>query len=145
MQTMQHRPPVEAVKQAGRRFGYALSIGINLVVLWIVFNILEWGWPPFVTEDWTRAQGLVAASIIVAIIANVAYIAYDPKWFRGFGDAFQSVFTMVSSARVLAVFPFDYTPYSGPWEVLTRIILIVAIVGSAIAIIINLAKGSRKL
>ena len=143
MQTVQQKPPVEIAKQAGRRVGYALAIGINIVMLWVVYNVLDWGWPPFITEDWSRVRGLIALSMIVAILANLAFMAYDPKWFRGFGDATQGVFAVIASARVLAVFPFDYSAYTGPWEFLTRAVLIIAVIGTGIGIIANIAKGIR--
>lgn len=33
-----------------RRVGYSIAIGINLVLLWVINNLVAWGWPPFLTR-----------------------------------------------------------------------------------------------
>ena len=39
---------------AARRFGYLVAIGVNLVLLYVVNNLLEWGVPEFLTDDFER-------------------------------------------------------------------------------------------
>lgn len=144
MQTMQRRSSEQWIsKRDQRRFGYALAIGINLVMVWVVYNILDWGWPPFITSEWDRVVDIVALSMIAAILANAAYLAFDPRWFKRLTDAATGVVGVIASARVLSVFPFDFSNYTGPWETLSRIVLIIAIVGSAIGVLVNLAMAAR--
>lgn len=142
MQTTQLKPERFVSKPEARRFGYALAIGINIVMVWIVFNVAEWGWPPFITQEWNQVSGIVGLSIIATIITYVAYLVYDPVWFKGLGDAAAAVVSLVASLRVLSVFPFDFSAYGEPWETLTRFILIVAIVGTSVAILVNLGKAA---
>ena len=42
------------LKQSAKRFGYVVAIGVNLVMLFVVQNILEWGWLPFLTRSSPR-------------------------------------------------------------------------------------------
>jgi hypothetical protein len=40
------------------------------------------------------------------------------------------------SIRMLRVFPFDFSAYAFDWALLTRIVLWVAILGSAVAVVV---------
>ena len=53
--------------RAARRFGYLVAIGVNLILLYVVNNLLEWEWPSFLTEDFERVVGIVSFSIIVLV------------------------------------------------------------------------------
>ena len=145
MRTMDPIPTLDDSKALGRRIGYGIAVGINLVMVWVVYNVLEWGWPPFITEDWTRVRGVVAMSMIVAIIVNAAFILFDPRWFRGIGEAISGFASLIASLRVFSVYPFDFSPYAGPWDFLAKFILVVAIVGTVIGIVTNLGKAIRAL
>lgn len=143
MQTT-HRPTsVRSTPEPGRRFGYALAIGINIVMFWIVHNVLDWGWPSFITEDWSRVRGIIQTSIVVTILVNAAFLAFDPKWFKGLGEALTGFVSLIATFRVFTVYPFDFSGYTGPWDLLARMILVVAIVGTVIGVVANLLKAAR--
>lgn len=145
MQTIDRNTTREAVKSFARQFGYALSIGINIVLIWVAHNMVDWGWPSFITEDWTRVRGLVEASLLVSIIANLAYIASDPKWVRGLGEATTNLVSVIATIRLLTVYPFDFSAYDGPWDVLTKFILVMVIVGTVVGFVANIGKAAKNL
>lgn len=51
---------------------------------------------------------------------------------RSIGELLTDLVAIAVTWKVFSVFPFDFTAYDFPWEVLTRFVLIVAIVGSAV-------------
>ena len=143
MQTVQPTRQPLTSKRERRRFGYAVAIGINVALLWIVHNVVAWDWPPFITDEWNRVSGLVELSLFATILVTVAYLSFDPPRFKGIGDAVTGLVSLSATARVLSVFPFDFADYPGPWATLVRAALILAIVGTVIGIIANLAKAVR--
>jgi hypothetical protein len=46
---------------------------------------------------------------------------------------------------VFSVYPFDFSPYSGPWDLLAKFVLIIAIVGTVVGIVTNIGKAARAL
>ena len=60
-------------KKAARRFGYVLSIVINVAMLVIVQNLLEWGWPAFLTAEFAEVVPWISFSLVASIVANIIY------------------------------------------------------------------------
>ncbi len=57
-----------------------------------------------------------------------------------------SVVTLAPSAvKLLTVFPFDFEPYSFPWEVMVRVVLGIAILGMTIGLIVNVVTTIRRI
>ena len=87
MTTLKAAPRAGQPGFATRRAGYIVSVLVNAVLL---YGINVWpGWQavPFLTEDLRLVLGLVNASIIVSLVANVLFLAKDPPWFKALGDA----------------------------------------------------------
>jgi hypothetical protein len=76
------------------------------------------------------------------VVANVLYLVYDGPWFRSLGEAVTTAITFVVAVRMWQVFPFDFGG-ADVWVVLFRIALVVGIVGSAIAVVVNLVRTVR--
>ena len=136
------RTPPRAPRSA-RRVGYAALIGVNIVAFWIVHNLLDWGWPPFLTSDFEQLLWLIDISIAVNVLFSVIYMWFDPTWFQSAAQVVVNAIGLILSIRTLQVFPFDFSPYDFNWGALARGILIVAIVGSSIGIITELVKLAR--
>ena len=127
----------------GRRIGYAAAIVVNLLILGFINVWPGWDSLAFVTADAAGLVSLINLSITVTILLNVVYLAYDGFRFRALGEAITSTITLLVSLVVLAVFPFDFSAYAFPWAVVTRLILLVAVLGSGISIIVNVVKLIR--
>jgi hypothetical protein len=125
---------------AARRTGYAIAIGINVVMLWLA-NV-EPGWEvlPFLTADMEQVMPLVNASMLAGVVVNVFYLAADPKWLKAVGDIVTTTVGIVAMVAIWQVFPFDFGDASFDWALLFRWVLGVGIVGSAIGIVVNLVS-----
>jgi len=133
-----HRPTVTT-----RRFGYVLAVLINALVLYAANVWPGWEAVPFLTADTVLVMGLVNASIIVNLAANAAYLITDPPWFKALGTVLTSIVGFVAAARIWQVFPFDFDGSAVDWSFLVRIVLGLAMVGSAIAAIVSVVAIAK--
>src|SRR5688572_13276695 len=122
-------PTVRGTPLAARRIGYLLAALINISVLFAVNVVPGWDVLPFLTADTGRVLPVVNLSLVVGIVANLAYVARDSGWFRSFGDLIIAAVGLAALARIWVVFPFDFDAHSFNWGLVTRIVLVVAIVG----------------
>ncbi len=121
-----------------RRTGYAISIGINLLMIWIVSNIVAWDILPFLTEEFDQLVPIAVFSMIVGIALYVAYLFFDPPWFRMLGDTINAAIAFVVILRTFQVFPFEFE--GSFWEGTTRVVLIFIAIATAIATLVNIGK-----
>lgn len=128
---------------AARRFGYLVAAGINLALLFLIHVRPGWRVLPFLTEATTEVLPLVNLQLCTAVAINLIWIAVDPRWLRALGELATAVVGLAATARVLEVFPFAFDPAGVPWESLVRVLLWVGIVGSVIAVLVNVARLIR--
>jgi len=120
------------LKRAGRRFGYAIAVLVNLLMLFVTNNILEWGWLPFLTEDFTQVIPWINFSLVASIVANVIYQFNDDAVIKAGGQLVTNAISIFVTYQILRVFPFDFSNYGFNWEIATRVVLILAMVGAGI-------------
>jgi hypothetical protein len=130
-------------RRTGRRIGYFAAILVNLAIYGFI-NVWP-GWDSFdvVTVEAADVVPIVNVSIAVTILANLVYVVYDGYRTKALGETITSVVTLLASLVVLSVFPFDFSGYALPWAFVARIVLLAAVVGSGIAIIVNLVRLVR--
>jgi len=119
-------------KRAARRFGYVISIVINVAMLVIVQNLLEWGWPAFLTDEFAEVVPWISFSLIASIVANIIYQIDDSQNVKSVGQIAVNLISVWVTYVVLTVFPFDFSAYQFDWEIVARVVLILAIVGAGI-------------
>ena len=134
------QPPPPA---AARRAGYVVAIAVNLGLLAVVNNILEWDVVPFLTSDFSRLVGFISVSLALTIVANVIYLAYDPPWFKSLAQIGLTLVSLAVTIRIYQVFPFDFSSYSIAWSQMTRWILIIAMAGTCIGMLVEAGKLLR--
>lgn len=127
------------------RIGYAIAVVANLVMLFIVNNLLAWGWVPFLTDDFEQLLPIVSLSLVVGAGANFAFIFYNAEWFRSVGQIVQNVFSLFVIIATLKIFPFDFSPYPVNWTAIARVVLALALVAVSLATIAELVKMVRAL
>jgi hypothetical protein len=124
-----------------RRFGYLVAAAVNAVLLYLVNARPGWDAVPFLTDDTTLVLGAVNASITAGLVTNLVYAVADPRRLRAFGDAVTTAVGLYALVRVWQVFPFDV---ADGWTTVLRVLLVVGIAGSGVAIVsalVRLATG----
>ena len=130
-ETASKRPAV-----GDRRVGYVVAVLVNAAVLCAVNVWPGWQALPFLTEDMRLVLGLVNASMLVSIVANMVYFVADPRWLKALGDIVTTAVGIAALVRMWQVFPFDFSGSSFDWALVVRVAMGVAIGGSAIALVV---------
>ncbi len=134
------------LRRSGRRVGYGASVFINAAGLMVVHNILEWGFVPFLTADFERLVPWLSLLFTAAIVANVAYWISDAPTVKATSQIGLNLISVFVTYRVYRVFPFDFAAYSFDWGAVTRVVLVLAVVGAGIGVVteaIRLASGGH--
>ena len=132
--------PAHRSSAGARRAGYYIAIAFSAALL-IVLN----GRPgrqamPFLTSDTGQVLWLVNLSLAAGIAANVVYVAYDPRWLKSLGDLATTGIGLAAAILIWQVFPFALSP---GWSTAVRVLLVVAIAGSCIALVIQIVSLAR--
>ena len=125
-----------------RRFGYLVAVLVNAAMLYAVNRWPGWQEVPFLTADTALVIELVNATIVVNLVANLVYIARDPRWLKAIGDVATTAVGLATMIRIWKVFPLDVSDRA---ELLIRALLVVGIVGSAIGIVAAILRFGRAL
>ncbi len=132
-----HRRPA-----ATRRVGYAVTAVVNAALLYVVNAWPGWQALPFLTEDARQVLELVNLLLVAGLAAHVDYLTYDAPWTRSLGDLVTTGIGLAVLVRVWQVFPFTFAG-SAAGSVVVRLVLAVAIVGSAIGTVAHLVALVR--
>lgn len=136
------RPATRRPSAATRRSGYVVAVVVNAALLWLVNVWPGWAAVPFLTAATTQVLALLNASFVLAIVLNVAYLVRDPAWLTTLGSLATAGLGVAVCARLLVVFPFDLP---GAWPAVARALLVVGMVGTAIACLVYLVSLIRLL
>ena len=123
-----------------RRLGYGVSIVVQVALLILVNNLVEWNIAPFITDEFNDLVPYINVSLAASMVVNAIYFAFDPRWFKSFTQAILNVISLVVIVQTYRVFPFDFSGSDFNWTALTRTGLIVLMVLVSIGIIGELVK-----
>lgn len=130
----------DARPTAQARFGYVVAIALNVALLYVVNKLPEWESPGFLTDDLEQVLPIVSLSLVASIVLNVINLMAISRAWKRAAEIGSAVIALVATVRILQVFPFDFSTYEVNWEPLTRVILVLAIVGITIGIIAQAVK-----
>jgi hypothetical protein len=136
-------PPRGRIGRQARQFGYLVAVAINAVMLYVANRLLEWEWPSFLTQDFDQVLPIVQASLIAGAVINLAYVGFDAPWFKSVGQIVISAIGVAVAVRMFTVFPFDFSRYDFAWDTVARAVIVVAIIGSALGIVVETLKLFR--
>jgi hypothetical protein len=120
-----------------KRSGYIISIIINLILLYIVNNILHWNLS-FIAPTFNQVIWALNIAIGVSIFVNILFIIYNPKWFRYLMIVVVNIFRLIAVYTFYKVFPLVITHY---YMVLYfKIVFIIIMVCLVIAIFFQIFK-----
>lgn len=138
--TTAHRPSI-----ATRRIGYVFGVLAGVIGLLLVNVWPGWESVPFLTSETTEVLGLVNAGLVAGIVANAVYLVYDAPWLVALGGLVTTGIGLVALIRMVQVFPVDFSDWDFDGTGLVRALLILAIVGTLIAIVVQLVALVRSL
>ena len=124
----------------GSRAGYGVAVGFGAALLFVLNGSPGWQAIPFLTSDTTQVLWLVNLSLAAGIAANLVYLAYDPSWLKSLGDLATTGIGLAAAIRIWQVFPFDL---SSGWSTAVRVLLVIAIAGSCIALVVQAGSLGR--
>ena len=132
---------------ATRRSGYVGTVVFDALFL-LALNVWP-GWEvlPFLTSDMDQVIGLMNVSIVVHLAANAIYVVWDPRWLRSIGEIVTSAIGVLVVARLWQVFPFDTAEDWSGWGLVTHLVLVLGVVGSAIGVVsgaVHLVQSCRR-
>ncbi len=128
---------------AARRFGYAVAVSVNLVVLYLLNVSPGWQAASLLTDATTQVIGLVNLSLLAGAVANIVYVVADGPWVKRFGELTTTTISMVVLVRIWQVFPFDFSASALPWGVITRTVLVFALVGTGVTVLVHAVVLAR--
>jgi hypothetical protein len=140
-------PPTAAARRpsvAARRAGYLAGIVISAALLFVLNGQPGWQALPFLTSDTSQVIGLVNLSLAAGLAVNVMYLFYDPPWLKSLGDLITAGIGLVVAIRIWQVFPFAFHGSAAWWSTAVRVLLVLAIVGSAISIVVQAVSLARR-
>jgi hypothetical protein len=129
--------PSKQASGTGRRIGYVVAVIINAALLYLINARPGWQTWDVLTADFLTVLWIINLSLSLSLIANALYLVYDAPWFRAMCELVLAVVSLIVAVRVYQVFPFDFTAFAYAWTVLARVVLVIAMFGSAIAIIVQ--------
>jgi hypothetical protein len=130
---------------ATRRLGYGFGIVAGIVGLILVNVWPGWESVPFLTSETTEVLLLVNAALVAGIAADLVYLVHDAPWLVALGGVVTTGIGLAALIRIAQVFPVDFSGWDFDGTALVRILLILAIVGAAIGIIVQLVALVKSL
>jgi len=128
-----------------RRFGYVVAIAVNAAMLYVAHNVLAWDVLPWLTAEWEEVLPIVSFSLMVSILVNLIYVAYDAPWFKSLTQAFMAGIALAATIQIFRVFPFDFSAYEFNWAFVARAVLVLALVGITLGMITEVVRFIRAL
>lgn len=125
---------------AGRRPGYVVAALINAVGLYLINVSPGWDAVPFLTQQTPQVLGIVNAMLISTLAVNLLYLFTDPRWLVALCGIGTTLLGLIGLLRIWQVFPFDFGATSIDWPLIFRVCLVVGIVGSCIAILVQFVQ-----
>lgn len=114
-----------------------VSATVNLVILWVLNERPGWEQIPFLTEDTALVLPVVNLSLWASVVLEVLSFVLRSAPLRAAGEAVTTAIALVASVRIWQVFPFDL---GTSWAFAVRVLLVVAIVGSAVAVVVAIVR-----
>jgi hypothetical protein len=136
MTAVERRPTRSRTSPASRRVGYAIAVAVNTLILYLINIWPGWDAFSFLTDDFVRVLYLVNVSLVVSAAVNVLYLVYDARWFVALGGLVTTGVGLVVLTRIWQVFPFAFSSDFN-WALVVRVLLVLAMVGSGIALIVQ--------
>ena len=133
--------PLPGGRGANPTGSYVGGAVVNVVLLVLVNAWPGWEAVPFLTDRTPLVLGLVNASLVTGIVVDLVLTVGHPPRLKALGDLAIGAVGIAALVRIWQVFPFDLL--GTPWELLVRLLLVVGVVGSGIAMLVAMVRLVR--
>jgi hypothetical protein len=123
-----------------RRFGYIVTILVNIALIYIANNLSGWGLP-WLKESFVQCLWAINLAFTVTIFTNFIFLFFDRRWFRHLMEGICNIFSFISGYIFWRVFPLEL---SANWAQFINVILILMLVFTLIAILSSMLKAVRE-
>ncbi len=126
------RPQRPLPRRNGSLAGHVVAEVFWVAVL-IALNVVP-GWHaiPFLAPSFGSVLWLINLCLVARIVAHLFYLADGAGRFRPVGDYLIALLDLIVAAEILLAFPFDFGPDGATWETTARLVLLAAVVISAL-------------
>lgn len=124
--------------RAQRQVGYAIAIVVNVIFLCVVNVWPSWRALTFLTPEAATAVWIVNVAAIVAIPLNLMCILIDRRWLKAFTELIGASFSVAFFVELWRTIPFDFPDGVLNWTFLAPYVIVAGIVGSSIAIVVQI-------
>jgi hypothetical protein len=128
---------------APRRFGYLMSILVNLVLIYVVNNLQNWH-ISFLTDRFSACLWAIDLSLGASIFVNFIFLFFDRRWFRNLMQSLASIFSLISIYIFWRVFPLDISASTARLVNFGLIILLVLTLISILSEVLNSIRHYRR-
>lgn len=132
------KPDIKVQKKRNKTPDYVATIIIHIILIWILYRLPDW--LKFLTSSYQAVLPVFLYSYLSQIIGNFILIFTDPGWLRALVALTNNIISIVALVTVYIIFPFDFGSYSYDWARTSKIIIVVAIILTAIAALVELVN-----
>ena len=118
------------------RSGFIAAIIINVIIYFIVNNLLNWNLS-FISPTFVEVLGILNLLIISTILINFIFLFYQPSWFRNMLHVITDILSIIMLYTFLRVFPFILNDF---FALVVTILIVLGILGAIIGLIIHVLK-----
>ncbi len=136
---MSNKPNKKETSPDARKFGYIVTILINLALIYVANNLLSWK-IPWLKTSFVQCLWAINLSFMVTIFVNFIFLFFDRRWFRHLMEAFSNVFSFLSGFIFWRVFPLDISPLWAHW---INLFLILILIFTLISILVEASKAVK--
>lgn len=118
------------------RSGFIAAIIINVIIYFIVNNLLNWNLS-FISPTFVEVLGILNLLIISTILINFIFLFYQPSWFRNMLHVITDILSIIMLYTFLRVFPFILNDF---FALIVTVLIVLGILGAFIGLIIHVLK-----
>lgn len=128
-----------AEKKRHSRFGFLIAALVNLILIYVTGNLLNWH-APFLTKEFIKAFPYIRLSLLINFIGNLFFaFLFSGVRLRAIVRLTADVPSFIAVYTLFVVFPFDFSGYS--WLApLASIGLVLGMIGIVIGAIVDIVR-----
>jgi hypothetical protein len=139
---MENQKPEKKKSQPNSLANYIAGAVFNGVFIFLVNKIPDWNLA-FISDGYSQVLWALNLSLIAQTAGNLVLIFYHPLLVHHIGNLLFSVLGFIAIVVLYTVFPFNLADSQNWLRILLRVVMIVGMVGTAIAFVVHIVGCIR--